>query len=109
MYKKIVSSLEDKKRIDAKSILRSIRQENINKLVFAHINKNSLRNKFELLVDQVKGNIDVLMISETKIDDSSPLGNFLTCRFSKPYRLDRDSLGGGILLYVREDTPNKLN
>ena len=96
-------SLEDKKRIYAKTILKSIRQENTNKLVFAQININSLRNKFELLVDQVKGNIDVLMISETKIDDSSPLGNFLTCRFSKPYRLDRDSLGGGILLYVRED------
>ena len=101
-------SLEDKTRIDAKFILKSIRQENTNKLVFAHININSLRNKFELLVDQVKGNIDVLMISETKIDDSSPLGNFLTCRFSKPYRLDRDSLGGGILLYVREDIPTNL-
>ena len=108
MYKKIVSSLEDKKRIDAKTILRSIRQENINKLVFAHINKNSLRNKFELLVDQVKGNIDVLMISETKIDDGFPLGNFLIGGFSKPYRLDRDSLGGCILLYVREDIPTNL-
>ena len=108
MYKKIVSSLEDKKRIDAKTILRSIRQENINKLVFVHINKNSLRNKFELLVDQVKGNIDVLMISEIKTDDSFPLVNFLIGSFSKPYRLDRDSLGGGILLYVREDTPTNL-
>ena len=46
--------LEDKKRIDAKTILKSIRQEHTNKLVFAHININSLRNKFELLVDQVK-------------------------------------------------------
>ena len=50
-------SLEDKTRIDAKFILKSIRQENTNKLVFAHININSLRNTFELLVDHVKGNI----------------------------------------------------
>ena len=100
--------LEDKKRIDAKTILKSIRQEHTNKLVFAHININSLRNKFELLVDQVKGNIDVLMISETKIDDSFPLRNFLVGAFSKPYRLDRDSLGGGILLYVREDIQTNL-
>ena len=83
-------------------------RENANKLVFALININSLRNKFELLVDQVKGNIDVLMISETKIDDSFPLGNFLIGGFSKPYRLDCDSLGGGILLYVREDIPSNL-
>ena len=48
------------------------------------------------------------MISETKIDDSFPLRNFLVGAFSKPYRLDRDSLGGGILLYVREDIPTNL-
>ena len=48
------------------------------------------------------------MISETKIDDSFPLGKFLIGGFSKPYRLDRDLLGGGILLYVREDIPTNL-
>ena len=58
---RIKVSLEDKKRIDAKTILRSTRQGNTNKLVFAHVNINSLRNKFELLVDQVKENIDILI------------------------------------------------
>ena len=48
------------------------------------------------------------MISETKIDDSFPLGIFLIGGFSKPYRLDRDSLGRGIFLYVREDIPTNL-
>ena len=67
-----------------------------NKSVVAHININSLRNKFELLFHQVKGIIDVLMISETKIDDSFPLGNF------------HDSLVGGILLYDTEDIPTNL-
>ena len=28
--------------------------------------------------------------------------------YSKPYRLDRNSKGGGIILYVREDIPSKL-
>ena len=88
--------------------MKSIRQENTNKLVFAQININSLRNKFELLVDQVKGNIDVLMISETNIDHSFPLGNFLIGGFSKPSGLDRDSIGGGILLYVREDISTNI-
>ena len=58
--------LEDRKKIDAKTVFKSIRQENTNRLVFAHININSLRNKFELLADQVKGNIDVLMMPEKK-------------------------------------------
>ena len=42
------------------------------------------------------------MTSETKIDDSFPVGNFITEGFSSPYRLDCDSNGGGIMLYVRE-------
>ena len=54
-------------RIDTKSILKSTCTENSNKLVFTHFNINSIRNKFELFVDQIKGNEDVLMISETKI------------------------------------------
>ena len=105
---KNIISLEDKKRINAKTILKSIHQENTNKLLFAHININTRRNKFSLLVDQVKGNINVLMISETKIDDSFVLSNFLIGGFSKPYRLDRDSWGGGILLYAREDIPSNF-
>ena len=96
-------SLEDKKRINAKTILKSIRQENTNKLAFARININLLRNKFQLLGDQVKGNIDVVMISETKIEENFLLGSLLMGGFSKLYSLDRDSLGGVIFLYVRED------
>ena len=35
--------------------------------MFAHLNINSLRNKFDALVDQIKGNVDILLISETKL------------------------------------------
>ena len=38
------------------------------------------------------------MISETKIDESFPKENFLIEGFSTPYRLDRDSKGGVIML-----------
>ena len=67
-----------------------------------------MRNKFESLSTQVKGNIDFLMVSETKIDDTFPVGNFVVDGFSTPYWLDRDSNGGGIMLYVREDIPSNL-
>ena len=39
---------------------------------FAQININSTRNKFQFLVSQIINNIDVLLISETKLDDSFP-------------------------------------
>ena len=48
------------------------------------------------------------MTSKTKTYDSFPLGNFLIGGCSKPFRLDCDSLGGGILLYVRDDVLSNL-
>ena len=80
----------------------------MNKLIFAHLNINSIRNKFEELISQVTGTVDVLMISETNFDDSFPIPNFSTDDFSQPYRVDRNSSGGGIMLYVREDIPSNL-
>ena len=38
-----------------------------NKLIIAHLNINSLRKKFELLTEKTKGNVEILLISETKI------------------------------------------
>ena len=55
---------------------------------------------------QAKGRINVLMISETKIDETFPKRNSLTDRFSTSYRLDRGSKGGRIMLYIREHIPS---
>ena len=48
------------------------------------------------------------MISETKLDSSSPNAKSYMKSYSKPCRLDKNSKGGGIILYVREDIPSKL-
>ena len=72
----------------------------MNELIFAHLNINSIGNKCEFLAMQVKGNIDILMISETKNDERIPKGTFLVEGFSTPYRLDCDSKGGRIMLYI---------
>ena len=61
-----------------------------------------------MLSDQIKCNIDVLLVSETKIDDSFPTGNFLIDGFSTPYILDRNSNGGGLMLFVKEDIPPNI-
>ena len=49
----------------------------------------------------INNNLDTLMISETKIDDTLIKG------FSVPYTLHRTAKGRGILLYIREDIPSK--
>ena len=83
--------------------LKNIGSDNINKLITVHLNINSIRNKPEFLAEQVKENINILMISETKTDESFPQGNFLIDGFSFFYRLDHDSTGEGIMFFVRED------
>ena len=48
------------------------------------------------------------MISETKLEVSFPVSQFLIPDFENPIRLDRSSSGGGIMLYIREGIPFKL-
>ena len=47
-------------------------------------------------------NVDILLISETKIDSSFPGAQFKIEGYTT-YTSDRNSNGGGILLYVAED------
>ena len=61
-----------------------------------------------MLVNIINNSIDILMISETKLDPSFPTGQFHIHGFFEPYRFDKNSNGGGILLHIREDIPSKL-
>ena len=56
----------------------------------------------------MKSNINVLMVSKTKIHNSFLVSNFVKDGFSTLYRLDRDSNGSGIMLYVKGDIPSNL-
>ena len=82
--------------------------KNLNKTKIGHININSLRNKFELLTEMVQDKVDLLIISEAKLNSSFPNAQFYMKSYSKPYRLDRNRKEGGIILYVREDILSKL-
>ena len=88
--------------------LKALRLKNVNKMIIAHLNINSLRNKFEFLISVIKDNIDIFKISETKLDQSFPANQFMTNGFSAPFKLDQNHKGGGIILYIREDIPSRL-
>ena len=40
---------------------------NLSRIIIAQININSIRDRSDALVSGIKGNVDILMISETKI------------------------------------------
>ena len=48
------------------------------------------------------------MISETKLDESFPVSQFLIPGFENPIRLDRSCSGRGVMVFIREGIPLKL-
>ena len=88
--------------------IKKLRIRNANKIIIGNLNIISLPNKFEQLKDIVMQHIDILVLIKTKLDDTFPAAQFLVNSFSEPYRLDRNRKGGGIMVYISEDTPSKL-
>ena len=88
--------------------LFNMREKHSNKIIMAHININSLRNKFDMLTNSVTEYIDILMISETKLDNTFPYALYHLRDFSNPCRLDRTCHGGGSLVNVRDNIPSNL-
>ena len=67
-----------------------------------------MRNKFDILTDQITGNVDVIVISERKLDDLFPESQFEIPGYSSPFLLDRDQSGGGTMVFLREDITAKF-
>ena len=101
------SIISNNEPLDSFADLNNVRQKNSSRLIIAQLNINSLRNKFDSFSQMVKDNVDILLISETKIDSSFPTAQFNMNGFTT-YRHDRNINGGGIILYVREDIPSSL-
>ena len=92
---------------DAQTILKDLKIKNHKGIIIAYLNINSIRNKFELLKCIISDNIGILTIAETKLDSNFTTNQFLLEGFRPPFRYDRNSNGGGILVYVREGVPAK--
>ena len=70
--------------------LCEIRAQNINEIIIAELNINSIRNKFEQLAEYINKNIDILLIVGYQ-----------------HFRADRSSRGGGLLFYISNNIPAK--
>ena len=77
--------------------------------ILGYLNINSLRNQIINLRDAVaKVPIDILCVDETKLDESFPDSQFLIENYQfPPFRRDRNSKGGGKIVYVREGLISK--
>ena len=92
---------------DPKVLLETLKAKNRDRPIVAHININFLSPKFEPLKDIIKDNIDILLVSETKLDDTFPDGQFFIEGYKEPIRLDRNKNGGGLLFFIHDDLESK--
>ena len=77
------------------SVLSNLKLKNVNKILCAPININSIRNKLDQLKSMISGTVDILIIMETKLNDSFPEAQFFLKGYSQPYRLDLSKHVGG--------------
>ena len=103
MYTSIINMKNLKKKSKAPT---NTRLKNRNHPIIGQLNINSIRNKLNFLGSEISPCL--LLVSETKLDDSFPTAQFLMSGFCKQYRLDRCSDLGCLLLYIREYTPFRL-
>ena len=90
--------------------VKTFRGNHAKNLIISHYNVDSIRHEFfELQHILHRHFVDMLGIAETKIDDSFFDGQFQVDNY-KLYRQDRNSRGGGIMMYINDNTctPHRL-
>ena len=68
---------------------------------------NSLRNKFDILADQIK-NVDVSVISVTKLKTIFLIGQLKFPGYIFPFPRNRNQCDAYLTIFVREDTPPNM-
>ena len=91
------------------SRFKMIRADSFHNLIVGTLKINSISLKFDEFKLIISGFFDVVIVTETKLDDSFPKAQFCIDAFSLPYRLDRNRNGGGLMTWdVWDDIPGKI-
>ena len=85
-----------------------LRGKNLCRPIIGHININFLERKFQSLKSLIIDTVEVLIITETKIDETYPTCQFKIEGFGTPFRLDRNMHAVGVILYILEYLSCKL-
>ena len=82
--------------------------KNENRLIIGNLNINSISNKSDQLKLFVQGKVDILIVTETKLDSTFPTSQFMIDWYSEPYRFDRNRNEDRVLIYIRKDIASIL-
>ena len=87
--------------------MKNLRLKHVKNIIIGFINITSIRNKFSDFSIMIKNLLDILIIGETKVDDTFPKGQFLIEGFKQPYRLNVTENCVGLLVYVKDGIISK--
>ena len=104
VYKDDISDLANKSNIDK---LKELRVNNPKNFLFAYLNINSIKDKFENLCSLLADKVDILTIAETKPDGSFPTNQFLIKGFYQSFQLDISRNSGGLLICIKSSLLGK--
>ena len=71
-----------------KSVLKRFRSNQPQQIIIGHLNINSISNKFDTMKQMLMHDLDIFMVTETRLDDSFPVSQFNVGGFGSPFRLD---------------------
>ena len=71
-----------------KSVLKRLRSNHPQLIIIGHLNINSIRNKFDIMKPMLMHDLDIFMVTETKLDYYFPVSQINVEGFSTPFRLD---------------------
>ena len=101
------NTAEERDEHDVFPSVTAHRLQNAKNVTIGALNVNSLRNKIGAVQELITNNIDICLLSETKIDESFPNQQFNISNY-KTFRRDRNKHGGGLLFYINENISCKL-
>ena len=83
------------------------RLQNAENATIGSLNVNSLKDKIGALQELITNNIDICLLSESKIDKTFPNQQFNRSNY-KTFSRDRNKHGRGLLFYINENIPCKF-
>ena len=84
-------------RDDNLNVLFELKQKNPNRLLIGYLKVNSICSKLDQMKCLLKGKIDILTVTESRLDSSFITTQFLIDGYSEPFRFDRNRNGRGFL------------
>ena len=100
---KLQTNSELKASITQQTENQKARDDDLIDLLIGNLNITPICSKFNQTKCLLKGKVDILTITQSKLDISFRTTQFLIDGYSKPFRFDRNRNAVGVVLYVRED------